>query len=241
MNYPAFLAGTRTSPIDKGNLNRSFPGRPDGTVTEKIADYFQRVLLPLADCVLDFHSGGKTLDFLPFVAAHILHDKMQEDRCFAAVKAFGAPYSMKMLEIDSVGMYDTAAESLGQVFVTTELGGGGTSTPRTVGMARRGVRNFLAHCGILDAAVEPAETVWLDMPSDDCFLFSEHDGLIESLVELGDPVKTGDPVARIHPTGRTGLASAEYHARIDGLLVARHFPGLVRTGDCVSVIATQVG
>ncbi len=47
MNYPAFRAGTRTSPIDKGNMNRSFPGRPDGTVTEKIADYFQRELLPL--------------------------------------------------------------------------------------------------------------------------------------------------------------------------------------------------
>ena len=46
MNYPAFGAGTRTSPIDRGNLNRSFPGRPDGTVTQKIADYFQRVLLP---------------------------------------------------------------------------------------------------------------------------------------------------------------------------------------------------
>jgi N-alpha-acetyl-L-2,4-diaminobutyrate deacetylase len=61
--------GTRTSPIDKGNLNRSFPGRPDGTVTEKIADYFTRHLLPLADIVLDFHSGGRTLDFLPFAAA----------------------------------------------------------------------------------------------------------------------------------------------------------------------------
>lgn len=40
MNYPAFRAGRRTSPLDGGNLNRSFPGRPDGTVTEKIADYF---------------------------------------------------------------------------------------------------------------------------------------------------------------------------------------------------------
>ncbi|MHA1153185.1 MAG: N-alpha-acetyl diaminobutyric acid deacetylase DoeB, partial [Alphaproteobacteria bacterium] len=48
MNYPAFRAGRRTSPIDQGNLNRAFPGRPDGTVTEKIADYFQRRLLPLA-------------------------------------------------------------------------------------------------------------------------------------------------------------------------------------------------
>ncbi|MGO7465109.1 succinylglutamate desuccinylase/aspartoacylase family protein, partial [Rhizobium ruizarguesonis] len=34
MNYPAFQEGTRTSPIERGNMNRSFPGRPDGTVTE---------------------------------------------------------------------------------------------------------------------------------------------------------------------------------------------------------------
>ncbi|TGV17774.1 succinylglutamate desuccinylase/aspartoacylase family protein, partial [Mesorhizobium sp. M4B.F.Ca.ET.143.01.1.1] len=83
MNYPAFRAGTRTSPIDKGNMNRSFPGRPDGTVTEKIADYFQRELLPRADIVFDFHSGGKTLDFVPFCAAHTLPDKEQEKKAFA--------------------------------------------------------------------------------------------------------------------------------------------------------------
>src|SRR6185312_6423005 len=63
MNYPAFRAGTRTSPIDRGNLNRIFPGRADGGVTQKIADYIQRYLLPIADFVLDIHSGGKTLEF----------------------------------------------------------------------------------------------------------------------------------------------------------------------------------
>lgn len=236
MNHPAFRAGTRTSPIDRGNLNRSFPGRPDGSVTEKIADYFQRVLLPLADFVLDFHSGGKTLDFLPFAAAHVLDNKALEERCFAAVKAFGAPYSVKMLEIDSVGMYDTAAEAMGRVFVTTEIGGGGTSSPRTVDIARRGLRGFLSHCGIVRAPTEDRETVWLDMPSGDCFVFSEDEGLIEILVALGDPVRAGDPVARLYPLSRTGVAPLEYRARLDGLLVARHFPGLVGTGDCVAVI-----
>ena len=115
MNYPAFRAGTRTSPIDKGNMNRSFPGRPDGTVTEKIADYFQRELLPRADIVFDFHSGGKTLDFVPFCAAHTLPDKALEQKAFDAVAAFSAPFSMRMIEIDSVGMYDTAAEEMGKV------------------------------------------------------------------------------------------------------------------------------
>jgi len=56
MNYPAFKAGKRTSPIDDGNMNRSFPGSPTGTMTEKMADYYNRVLLPLADYVVDFHS-----------------------------------------------------------------------------------------------------------------------------------------------------------------------------------------
>ena len=62
MNYPAFQSGDRVSPIDDINLNRTFPGKPDGTVTQIIADYFSRTLLPMSEYVLDIHSGGKTLD-----------------------------------------------------------------------------------------------------------------------------------------------------------------------------------
>jgi N-alpha-acetyl-L-2,4-diaminobutyrate deacetylase len=240
MNYPAFLAGTRTSPIDKGNMNRSFPGAPDGTVTQKIADYFQRHLLPLADIVLDFHSGGRTLDFLPFCAAHILADKEQERKSFELVEAFGAPYSMKMLEIDAVGMYDTAAEEMGKVFITTELGGGGTSTARTAGIAKRGLRNVLVKAGILKGNIERLETEWLDMPDGNCFSFAEDGGLLEPLFDLGDKVSSGDVVARIYPTGKTGAEPQEITAKMDGILTARHFPGLVKAGDCVSVLAVHV-
>ena len=239
MNYPAFRVGTRTSPIDKGNMNRSFPGRPDGTVTEKIADYITRHLLPRADLVLDFHSGGRTLDFLPFCAAHIVPDKEQERRAFAAVEAFSAPYSMRMLEIDAVGMYDTAAEEMGKVFVTTELGGGGTSRAETVQIARKGVLNVLRHAGLVDGAIDQSPTTWLDMPDGDCFAFAQEDGMIETMVDLGEPVTKGMVIARVWGTGRTGVAPQEIHAKMDGLLVARHFPGLVKAGDCASVIAIR--
>ena len=113
----------RTSPIDQGNLNRLFPGRPDGSITEKIADYFQRYLLPMADVVLDFHSGGRTLDFLPFAAAHILENPAQQAACVAARNAFNAPFSMLQLVIDKMVLYDTAAEDVGNFFVSTDLGG----------------------------------------------------------------------------------------------------------------------
>ncbi|WP_306145489.1 N(2)-acetyl-L-2,4-diaminobutanoate deacetylase DoeB [Roseibium sp. MMSF_3412] len=237
-NYPAFRAGTRTSPIDRGNLNRSFPGRPDGTVTEKIAHYFDSVLIPMADVVLDFHSGGRTLDFLPFASAHVLDDKDQQAACIAAARAFNAPYTAIMLEIDSTGMYDTAVENQGKVFVTTELGGGGTATARSVAIAKKGVRNLLLHAGILSGEVQLDESISLDMPDGDCFVFSENEGMIEPLVDLGEAVSKGDVVARVWTIGRTGVAPAEYRAGRSGILMARHFPGLIKSGDCLAVVAT---
>ncbi|HEP6278408.1 TPA: N(2)-acetyl-L-2,4-diaminobutanoate deacetylase DoeB [Burkholderia vietnamiensis] len=248
MNYPAFRAGRRTSPIDAGNLNRSFPGRPDGTVTEKIADYFQRHLLPLATHVLDIHAGGRTLDFVPFAAIHVLENREQEARCERAMRAFGAPYSMRMLELDSVGLFDTAAEAAGKVFVSTELGGGGTSTAASVAIAERGVRGFLEHAGVLakrddaSAAVRaaPRTTTLLDMPDGSCFTTSEHRGLLEMCRDLGSEVEAGDVLARAHDIDRTGVAPVEYVARRRGLLAARHFPGLVQAGDTIAVVADIV-
>jgi N-alpha-acetyl-L-2,4-diaminobutyrate deacetylase len=239
MNHPAFLAGTRVSPVDDVNLNRAFPGAPDGTPTAKIADYFQRTLLPMADIVLDFHSGGKTLDFLPFAASHILDDAAQMTRCRAARDAFNAPFSVEMREIDGLGMYDDAAETLGKTFVTTELGGGGTATPETVGIARKGIRNILIHAGIMRGEMDIAPTRILTQPDDDCFHFADTGGLIEFGVTLGDTVRKHDEIAHIWPAHYTGLPPRTIKAQMDGILTARHHPGLVLPGDCVAVLAIE--
>ncbi|SAL14090.1 N(2)-acetyl-L-2,4-diaminobutanoate deacetylase DoeB [Caballeronia telluris] len=245
MNFPAFKAGTRTSPIDAGNLNRSFPGKPDGTVTEKIADYFQRHLLPLADYVLDIHAGGRTLDFVPFAAIHLLPDSTQQARCEAAMRAFGAPYSMRMLELDSVGLFDSAVEEAGKVFVSTELGGGGSATAASVAIAERGVYGLLAHAGVLsketfDNGEKARTTMLLDMPDGSCYTTSEHSGLLEMCRDLGDIVQQDDVLARVYDATRTGTAPVEYRAKRGGLLAARHFPGLVQIGDTVAVVADIV-
>jgi N-alpha-acetyl-L-2,4-diaminobutyrate deacetylase len=242
MNTPAFLAGHAHLALRRGQPQPDLPGparrrRP----TEKIADYFARTLVPMADIVLDFHSGGKTLDFLPFAAAHILDDKQQEAACMAAMEAFSAPYSVRMLEIDAVGMYDTEVEGQGKVFVTTELGGGGTARAGTVAIAKRGARNLLIHAGIVSGEIEAGPTTMLDMPDADCFVFAGAGGMLEPLADLGAEVAEGQPLVRIWPLDRTGAAPAEYAARRGGLLTARHFPGLVQPGDCLAVVAQVVG
>ncbi len=240
MNYPAFRAATRVSPIDMVNLNRAFPGAPDGTATQKIADYFTETLVPMADIVLDYHSGGKTLDFLPFACAHYLDSVSQQAACVAAVEAFNAPYTLMLREIDNIGMYDTTVEAQGKVFVTTELGGGGTATAASARIARRGARNVLIHAGILEGEIERAPSVHLDMPDDDCYHFATIEGLVEPLVDLGETVAKGAPLARIWSPDRTGLMPLEIGAQREGVLAARHFPGLIQTGDCLAVIATAV-
>ena len=237
MNYPAFRAAKRLSPLDGGNMNRIFPGKPDGTPTQKIADYILSQLVPMADIVLDFHSGGKSLDFLPFAAAHLLENKTQESACIAAMEAFAAPYSMILNEIDSVGMYDTAVEAEGKVFVTTELGGGSSATARSAGIARRGAENLLRHAGITPGVPDVAPTIRIDTSENGCFHFAPCDGMLEMCVDLGDRVATGQPLARIWSTGHSGRAPEVVSSTQSGILAARHFPGLIQSGDCLAVVA----
>ena len=239
MNYPAFKAGKRTSSIDGGNMNRAFPGRPDGTITEIIADYFNRALLPMTDYVVDMHSGGKTLDFVPFACAHVLEDKHQQARCIAAMEAFNAPYSLMLLELDSAKMYDTAAEKMGKVFIGTELGGGGSASATTVAIAKRGISNLLKHAGILSGEPERGPSISLVTPDHRSFVTSEHSGLLEMCVDLGAEVKNGEVIALVHDIERTGTQPVEYKATIDGVLAGRHYPSLTQPGDNLAVIAIR--
>ena len=60
LNMPAAKASTQLSPLDGKNLNRSFPGNPEGTVTEMIADFLTRRLFPIAEVVIDIQRSANT-------------------------------------------------------------------------------------------------------------------------------------------------------------------------------------
>ncbi len=240
MNQPAFAAGTRTSPIDNGNLNRMFPGRPDGTITEKIADYMARYMLPMADLVMDMHDGGKTLEFIPMACTHVLDDAEAEEKGWRFAKAFKAPFTCKLVEIDTIGMWDTYVEQSGTPFVTTELGGSGTTRPDWAAIGFRGVKNVLREAGVLVGDVEDAPTQFLHVPLEGAYITSESDGLIDWIVALGDPISKGQVLARVHDPVHLGSTPREYQATMDGVLAMRHFPGLVHLGDAIAMQATIV-
>ena len=180
------------------------------------------------------------MEFLPFCCAHVLDDKEQQAKCVAAMQAFNAPHSLMLLELDAATMYDTAAENQGKVFISTELGGGGSSSAHTVGVAKKGVRNVLRHAGITKGELEVDDTLTLDMPDGRCYVVSESEGLLELCVDLGDTVKEGDVIAKVHDIRRTGAAPEEYRAKIDGVFTGRHFPGQIRMGDFLGLVSVPV-
>ena len=78
------------------------------------------------------------------------------------------------------------------------------------------------------------ETAWVYLD------VAEDGGLVEFLADLGDSVAAGDPVARLWPLGRTGVAPSELTAARAGVLCARHVPGIVKPGDCVAVVGVEI-
>jgi N-alpha-acetyl-L-2,4-diaminobutyrate deacetylase len=238
LNLPAFRAGARTSPIDGGNMNRAFPGNARGTITDMIAHFVTTRLIARADVVVDIHAGGRSMNLLPMGIIHDLPDTKQMADTLAALKAFAAPYGMILTELDAVGMIDTVVEEAGKVFVSTELGGGASSTVETIAVAERGVMNILKHFGVVEGTPDiPAPSELIHTPKGGCFVSARTEGLFEICKDLGETVKAGDVIARVHYLEDPDRTPTDLTAAVDGLIVCRHVPGLIRRGDCACVIA----
>jgi predicted deacylase len=148
-NYPAAIAGLRTSPIDDLNLNRSFPGDPDGRPTEAIAHYIESELLSISDFAVDLHSGGSSLMYLPSaLATPAANDDLAATQ-LDMLRAFAAPLSYFAYPGGEDRTMLAAANRAGVAAIGTELGGSGTTSVQSVAIAERGVRRVLKHVGSL--------------------------------------------------------------------------------------------
>lgn len=241
LNLPAMQADARVSPIDNGNMNRSFPGHPRGTITQRIAHYVAAELIAMADYVIDLHSGGHSLDFVPSAVMHELPDKDMMARTQAALRAFAAPVSLVLKELDPVGMLDTTAEEMGKLFISTELGGAATVTPRTMRVAERGLDNLLKHFAMIEGEPAPPDAPARMMNTPEgAFAMSTARGLYEPLVELGEEVAADQVVGRIHFVEEPAREAIDVRAQIAGMLYCRRVQGWTAPGDTLAVVARDL-
>ena len=244
-NFPAVVGGTRTSPIDDGNLNRAFPGDPNGTPTFAIAHYFESELLSRADYMLDLHSGGSSLMYIPSALARHSEDAVIESKQIEMVKAFGASISYFAGSTNATGDDRTAlagAERQGVAAIGTELGGSGSASVFSVQVAEQGVRRVLKHLGVVPKIKhEPAlaPTRLMEVPGLDYYTYSPDYGIWEPLADLGDEVKKGQPAAAIYSPETPWREPITTQFSRDGLIICRRVPGPVHRGDCLFHLATD--
>jgi predicted deacylase len=245
-NYPAALVGRRVSPIDDLNMNRIFPGDPDGTVTRQIAHYIDSELIPLADLVIDLHSGGSSLNYIPTALAKQSAEPALYAKQLAALRAFGAPYTYIQGGAQGQGGDQTlgsGADRRGRISLGTELGGAGAVNASGLAIAERGLRNLLVHLGILgqEHFVEPpAPTRFLDVRGPEMYVYAPENGVFEPLVDLGDTVAVGTPAARIHIPETPWLPPIEIAFKAAGIVMCKRVPARTKRGDCLYHLASDL-
>lgn len=246
LNLPAAKASTRLSPLDGKNLNRSFPGRADGTPTEMVAHYLTTVLFPLADIVIDIHTGGRSVDFYPCAHMHFVPDREQRRRMVEGTLAWNSDFAFLYADVAGSGLLPVEAESQGKTVITTEMGGSESIPLGVHRLTQNGLRNVLVHFGVLAgkkrtrAELGLPPTRWVQALDREDYRFAPESGIYENLVALGQPVEAGQPVGQIHFLERPDREPVVVTANTAGVLIACRAPALVAQGDCVACIAHDV-
>jgi predicted deacylase len=242
-NLPAVRAASRCSPIDGENLNRAFPGDRDGGPTKMLADYLETNLLPRCDYAMDLHSGGSASEYPASAFLRIDEDSRRTGEKVAAAMALGLPYSIVVDARGENRTFSAAADRQDVVLVATELGGAGRVDPEVLTRAGVAIRRLLVHWGLLatDPQVEqPGEATQFLRLGAGCEVMVRTHGLLELRVRLGDEVKAGDLIGRVHPLEDLSVPAEDVRAPTSGIVITVRTPPLVRPGDFAANVGSRI-
>ena len=195
LNRPAFENRNGSLGLTDGkNLNRVFPGNPDGTEMEQLAWAVSQELQPIADYYIDLHSGDDFETLTPYVyyAGVASEDTVTESRRMA--EQVDVPYMVKS-NVTSGGSYNYAA-SQGIPSILIERGGMGAWTYEEASSTRRDVRNILCHLGIY-LGQKDFRTYYPLEVTDVRYQDAEETGLWYPFKKAGDVFKEGDLLGEV--------------------------------------------
>jgi hypothetical protein len=181
------------TPEDGKNLNRCFPGDPNGSFADALADHiFTRFISP-ADMVIDLHGGDLFEALEPFA---IYDASPQRETAHRLATAFGFPYVICDEGGGLGGMTSSAAAAAGKPAIIAEAGGCGLLEQPAVDLHLAGLQNALRAVGMLDG--EPrrlAAEQWL--ARDFRWVRCARAGWWQADVTVGQTVAAGDRLGAV--------------------------------------------
>ena len=180
-------------PEDGRNLNRSFPGDPDGSFTDVLAHHVFSEFVAGADLLIDLHGGDLVEALEPFA---LYDDSPVRDTAERLARAYGLGYIVCDTTDTLGGTTSAAAAAAGIPGVTAEAGGRGLLEPAEVERHLHGLHNSLRAAGMLDGEPDPPPAgqqlverfLWLRTPVR---------GWWQPAVDVGDTVAAGDQLGTV--------------------------------------------
>ena len=153
-NMPAFLGRTiYYSPGDGKNLNRMFPGDPDGTISQRIAHIITTEVIDQANYLVDLHGGDGNEALRPYVYMPVTGNAVFDSKIEGLAVAFGLDHIVMDTgpqHANGPSLFtDQTALERGIPAITTETGKSGSNAPYWVGLAERGIWNVLRHLDMI--------------------------------------------------------------------------------------------
>jgi len=185
VNMLGFERHTRYLP-DRRDLNRSFPGSPEGSAASRMArSFFDQVVRRCNYCI-DLHTAAVRRTNYPNVRADMRDPKLAE---FA--RAFGA--ELIVSGKGPKGSLRAAACRVGRPTLILEAGEVWKVEPAVVEYATHGIANCMRYLGMLEGdPIEPPYRIETDATK---WIRAEHGGFLEFHIAPGDIVEEGEPIA----------------------------------------------
>ncbi|MEL7003018.1 MAG: M14 family metallopeptidase [Bacteroidota bacterium] len=224
-NIASFLGRSPyINPLDRKNLNRSFPGNADGSITERIADFISQKIIPRSDYFLDVHSGDAPEDLMPYAAYYQHDDKVnisQKGREIASHLGFdhivvfrttGKEYMQK----GKPSLYCSAeAFKQGIPAADIECGRLGIIEQETVEKIVRAVKSMLSHLQMTSGdLVKTKGLLFIDKRT---YMSSGHTGFFYSMKSSGDYVRKGMQIGYV--TNFFNETVEEVYAETSGIIL----------------------
>jgi predicted deacylase len=147
VNYHAFHGRTAVSPVDNRKMNRCFPGRADGSSSERIAHSLFHEAVLKADLCVDLHQGG-VRPMIDEVRVRTASDHPMHDACMELARVFGLGYILDAQ--GPPGQLAQAAPDHNILAIDPELGGCTGWDETSIEKGVRGLWNVLFHYGLVE-------------------------------------------------------------------------------------------
>jgi predicted deacylase len=220
-NVPSFLKRTiYYNPYDWKNQNRVFPGKVDGTSSERIAYQLTKEVIDRCDYLIDNHCGDGNEDLMQYLYC----TETGDPELYEKTKGLAISFNLKVIvhetgrtkDINNSMYVSNTALLRGKPAISTEAGKLGRTDEEDVLTLLRGNYNILKHLEMIDGEPELLfESVWIKEYT--IIRCEQDEGLFFPLVSRGDHVQEGEQVGQV--TDYFGNTIQKVFAPYDGIIL----------------------